>query len=337
MRLLHGGRQEAVIEVVVDTGDLVVSVLPSRGMNIWWATYRHKRMFWESPVREAVHPMYVNLEYNGMLGWLDGFCEGVARCGLAYTGEPGVDTIVDDRGNRVEVSLPLHGRIANTPASEITLASASEGGRSFIVLTGVCYECAAQFDKYRLVSRLTIPIGGNEMAVHDEVTNLSSERVSPLELLYHINVGGDALEDGSRMVFRGKVTSRDARAEEDFADHARFSTPQKCFIEQCYFIDLAESAGGRCGAMVVNANNDFAVYETHRRDQLKCFTEWKQLGLDEYVVGLEPGTSLPRPRGVEREAGRLEFLDPQETRVFDLSIGAVEGTAAVAETADRLG
>ena len=70
VRRLHGGRQEGVIEVVVDAGDMKVSILPTRGMGIWWAKYRGKGLFWKSPVREAVHPRHVDLESRGGLGWL---------------------------------------------------------------------------------------------------------------------------------------------------------------------------------------------------------------------------------------------------------------------------
>ena len=180
-------------------------------------------------------------------------------------------------------------------------------------------------------------IGGNEIAIHDEVTNLSRERTAPLELLYHVNVGGAALGKGSRMIFKGDVLPRDGRAAEGLADHASFTGRVKGFTEQCYFIDLASGRGGRTGAMLVNSKRDFAVYELHNKRQLKCFTQWKQLGGDEYVNGFEPGTDLPNCRGEEREAGRLEFIAPGETRGFDLVLGALDAEAAIRTMSGRLG
>ena len=59
------------------------------------------------------------------------------------------------------------------------------------------------------------------------------------------------------------------------------------------------------------------------------------MGLDEYVNGLEPGTSLPNPRGEERKAGRLEFLQPKETRHFHLTIGAIEEADAVSKEMEK--
>ena len=337
VRTLHGGRQEGVIEVTIDAGAMQFSLLPTRAMGIWWAKYKGRDLFWKSPVREAVHPMFVNLESNGGLGWLDGFCEGVVRCGLEFNGAPGPDEIIDDTGAPAVVQLPLHGRIGNTPATTVSVQGLSSEGKSILRVTGIIYEQIAQLEKYRLISCTSVAIGGNEILIHDEVTNLSGERIAPLELLYHINLGPPALSRGSRMEFRGAVEARDARAAKGLNNHASFGARTKGFTEQCYFIDLDAGPGAATGAMLVAPGAEFAVYERHNKRQLKCFTQWKQTGIDEYVNGLEPGTSLPNPRGVERAAGRLEFLKPNEVRDFDLAIGALDEPSAIQSMTRQLG
>ena len=336
-RVLHGGRQEGVLEVLVDAGDMILSILPTRGMGIWWARYKGKMLFWKSPVREAVHPMYVNLDRNGGLGWLDGFCEGVVRCGLAFHGAPGVDEIIDNTGSVTRVELPLHGRIANIPASSVSVAGSRRGGKRILSVTGTVYEEGMYQDKYQLVARIDVEMGGNEIAIHDEVTNLSKERTSPLEVLYHINFGAQALARGSRMIFKGEVQPRDERAAEGLAEQASFRGRTKGFTEQCYFLDLAARPGGQTGTMLVAPKDDFAVYELHNKKQLKCFTQWKQTGADEYATGFEPGTSQPNNRGVERQAGRLEFIKPRETRKFDVTVGALDKHADIKSMSNRLG
>ena len=336
VRKLHGGRQEGVVEVVVWAGDLMVSVLPTRGMGIWWAKYKGKSLFWKSPVREAVHPSYINLERNGGLGWLEGFCEGMVRCGMAFHGAPGVDEIIDNTGAVTRVELPLHGKVANIPASTVTVAGKRRGGKQILSITGEIFEGGVFMDKYGLVSRIDVAVGGSEIAIHDEVTNLSKERTSPLEMLYHINFGGSALGGGSEMAFRGDVTPRDDRAADGLDEHTAFAGRTKGFTEQCYFFDLATRGGDNTGTMLIAPKGDFAVYELHRKKQLKCFTQWKQTGADEYVTGFEPGTSLPNNRGVERNAGRLEFIAPRETRAFDVTIGALDKKNAIRAMKKRL-
>ena len=50
---------------------------------------------------------------------------------------------------------------------------------------------------------------------------------------------------------------------------------------------------------------------------------------DEYVVGLEPGNSLPLGRAVERRVGRLRTLEPGEVQKFHLEIGVLDGSQAI--------
>ena len=139
------------------------------------------------------------------------------------------------------------------------------------------------------------------------------------------------------MIFKGDVVPRDGRAAEGLDEHASFAGRTRGFTEQVYFIDLAADARGGAGAMLVAPKGDFAVYERHDKNQLKCFTQWKQTGADEYAVGFEPATSLPNNRSVERKVGRLEFLAPGETRAFDVAIGALDTKTAIREMARRLG
>src|ERR1700738_4072588 len=88
-RVLSGGRQEGVEIIEVDNGLLRFSVVPCRGFNIWEAHVGNIRLGWDSPVREIVHPQFVNLGDRGGLGWLGGFGEFVSRCGFGSMGAAG--------------------------------------------------------------------------------------------------------------------------------------------------------------------------------------------------------------------------------------------------------
>ena len=62
-------------------------------------------------------------------------------------------------------------------------------------------------------------------------------------------------------------------------------------------------------------------------------TLWKNTGAagEAYVTGVEPGTSYPANRSIERKAGRVPTLGPGETRTFTIDFAVLEGEAAVAE------
>ena len=86
---LRGGRRDGVDLIVVDNGALRFSIVPTRGMGLWKGWYDGSRLGWDSPVTDGpVHPSLVNLAAAGGLGWLDGFDELLARCGLESNGAP---------------------------------------------------------------------------------------------------------------------------------------------------------------------------------------------------------------------------------------------------------
>jgi hypothetical protein len=89
--LLHGGKQEGVELLTIDNGKLTITVIPTRGMSVLEVREGDLRLGWNSPVKEVVHPHYINSERRGGLGWLEGFNEWMVRCGLEYAGHPGLD------------------------------------------------------------------------------------------------------------------------------------------------------------------------------------------------------------------------------------------------------
>src|SRR6476620_10263536 len=110
LRNLHGGRQEGVCIVDIDNGVMKISVVPTRGMNVLEAVAGKVRLGWDSPVSEVVNPAFIELNGRGGVGWLEGFNELVTRCGYEWVCHPGMDQ---------GVMLPLHGLLANIPASNV--------------------------------------------------------------------------------------------------------------------------------------------------------------------------------------------------------------------------
>lgn len=68
LRTLHGGRQEGVCIVDIDTGVMKISVIPTRGMNVVEAVVGNVRIGWRSPVSEVVNPAFIEL--NGVAAWV---------------------------------------------------------------------------------------------------------------------------------------------------------------------------------------------------------------------------------------------------------------------------
>ena len=106
---LHGGKQDGVDVIVIDNGRMTITLVPTRGMGILRVVSGDMRLGWDSPVREVVNPKYMNLEARGGLGWLEGFNEWMARCGLEWAGHPGQDRFINNLGEQAEMNLTLHG------------------------------------------------------------------------------------------------------------------------------------------------------------------------------------------------------------------------------------
>ncbi len=106
---IRGGPGDGIDVVDVDNGRFSASILPTRGMGLWKARYDALDLGWRSPVQRPVHPALVRPGDNGGSGWLAGFNELLARCGLASHGPPTTDAANGQ-------TTTLHGNIANLPA-----------------------------------------------------------------------------------------------------------------------------------------------------------------------------------------------------------------------------
>lgn len=319
-RRLHGGRRDGVDLIVVDNGSLRFSIVPTRGMGLWKAFHEGSFVGWESPVTDGpVHPSLVNLAAPGGLGWLDGFDELMARCGLENNGAPFEVKETRPDGSEDRTAFGLHGKIANIPASFVAVHVDPDPPHE-ITVEGIVDETRLFGPQLRLTTRYrTIP-GSNRLTVRDEVTNLKDQEAQ-FQLLYHWNFGPPFLGEGSRFVAPIRsMAPRDARAQEGIDQHDRYAGPQPGFAEQAYFYDLApgidplEEAGevGPTLAMLQAPEGDKAVVLRFHKEQLPAFTLWKNTaGLrDGYVTGLEPGTNYPNMRPIESAFGRVVTLPP---------------------------
>lgn len=331
-RQLHGGLREGVDVVEVDNGALSFTLVPTRGMGLWKGRYEDCELGWRSPVAGPVHPAFVNLADRGGLGWLQGFDECLVRCGLDSNGAPGPDVIVDNNGNPREVVLPLHGRIANSPARRVEASVMEQDGEVTLAVAGVVDEGAPFMPCLRLETLVTTVAGSNAVTVRDRVVNLNTVP-RELELLYHCNFGAPFLEEGSRLVAPSReVAPRDDRAAADAATHALYRAPTPGYVEQVYFHRLRADRRGDTVAMLRNRAGTRGVALRFNVRQLPCFTQWKQTvgAEDGYVTGLEPATNYPNPKRVERRRGRVIRLDPGQGHDVILRLDVHTTAAGVA-------
>lgn len=310
---LHGGRQEGVDLVVIDNGRLTIRLCPTRGMGVIDVVSGDLRLGWDSPVKEIVHPAFMELGRRRGFGWLEGFNEFVVRCGLEQLGPPGEDSHHGAVGEPPVGDLTLHGKIANIPASEVEVEVLHEPPYTLTV-RGVVNEFAMFGPKLELHTELSIQPGSTRFEITDTITNRGGQ-TQEMALLYHINQGRPLLEDGARLVADvAHAQPRDpGYSEQAIAQYKHFGPPAPGTPEQVFYLDLSPDEAGRCAVGLYNAAKDRGLTVSWPKQQLPEFALWKALmdERDAYVTGLEPCVTLPNPRPVEREAGRLVSLEPE--------------------------
>jgi hypothetical protein len=326
---LSGGRQEGTEVIHLDNGVLRFSVVASRGLNIWGAQTGDIRLGWDSPVREIVHPQFVNLADKGGLGWLAGFGEFVSRCGLESMGAPCVDG---------DTPLGLHGRINYLPASLVEVHF-EDTPAPRLLLRGTVDETMMFGPQLRLLAEISTEIGRPEISLNDGITNLGD---SPQEFqtLYHINFGPPLLGAGSRFIAPVKqVAPRDKRAAEGIDNWNQYIGPQAPgYREQVYLMKLWDDEQGQTEALLKSPDGQFGASISYSTKELPYFTLWKNEAplRSGYVTGLEPASSYPCPRPFERSAGRLPILKGGESYRTRVVIRVLRNQGDVEEAERRI-
>ncbi len=334
---LHGGRQAGVEVVEVNNGRLSFEVLLTRGMSVLKVEAGDVRLGWDSPVKEVVHPQFINLESRGGLGWLEGFNEWMVRCGLEWAGHPGHDTFRNHVGDEVEMDLTLHGKIGNIPTSEAEVLIVG-GPVPRLHVRGLVEERLFHGPKFSLRTDISTELGSSSFRFDDTITNEGAHD-QEFQIIYHANFGTPLLGAGAR--FFGavqQVKSFNAHAAKSADRYGEFAGPQPGFVEQVYCLHPLADADGRTEMMLQNPKGDRAVSMVFPVAQLPWVTLWKNLGAAEegYVTGIEPGTGFPSTRRLERAAGRVPRLAPKETRRFTIDYEIHHDTTGVKSAAERI-
>ncbi|HEY3285477.1 MAG TPA: aldose 1-epimerase family protein [Armatimonadota bacterium] len=320
-------RGSRALEFRTGTG-LEFTVLADRCLDISNAAYRGQSLAWRSSTGD-VAPAYFDPE--GM-NWLRGFFGGlVATCGLTQAGAPSVD-----QGE----ALGIHGRIGNQPACNLSTGGEWRGDDYVFWAEGRMRETVVFGPNLVLHRRLEAKLGEDRFSLRDTVTN-EGYKTQPLMLLYHINGGFPVIADGAKLLSATRSAQpRDAEAEKQKELYAGFQAPTHEYQEKCYYHDLAPFEDGTAVTALanpsVNGGEGLGFYVKFRPEQLPVFTEWKMMDEGTYVVGMEPATCHVQGRALERERGTLQFIEPGETREFDLELGVLTSAAQIQELERRL-
>lgn len=319
-RLLTAGRAAGVTLIDVQAGHWHIQVLPTRGMSIWKGWWRGLPLGWQAPILGPVHPSFVNLHDRGGLGWLDGFDEWIVRCGLSHLGPPGSDPATGQQ-------LTLHGRIANQPAHFVEVRVQRSPPFALQVI-GHVQETTMFFADFLLQSTVTLWPGRAELVIEDVVLNRRSQPAE-MQMLYHCNFGPPLADQGSEVAVRHRrVQPRDATAAAGMETWSTLAGPTPGWTEQVFLFEADADASGEGHAWLRSPRRDLGLHLQWTAASLPYFNLWKNTVplSDGYVVGLEPATSYPLFKDLERQAGRVVLLGPGASWQARLQLRVLEAS-----------
>ncbi len=253
---INDGKGKGVRVIEVNTGNVRFCILPDRCMDIAQAFYKENAVSWLSKTGITAPAFY---EKDG-LSWLRSFYGGlITTCGLRNIGGP-----VGEHG--------LHGRIANIPASKVSVYADWEGDDYVMRVSGEMRESVVFGENLVLKRTITAKLFDDEFIVEDTLVN-EGFNTEDIAFCYHCNFGYPLVREGAKLI----------GVPDEIAN---VSAPVHGIEEEC--IDVKHT--GEIATAGIE-NGEIGAYITYKRDTMPNFLVWKMLGESDYVVGLEPRTT----------------------------------------------
>lgn len=251
-------------------------------------------------------------------GFLKSFTAGFfTTCGLDAVGSP-----CTDDGEE----LPLHGTVSHIPA----IVTAIIENENELEIRLKIDDCATFGRKYVMERKYIFSYKENTFTVSDSVTN-EGVKAAPFMIMYHCNMGYPLLSEQSIVkIPNNKVTARNEHAAQLIDTALQMEKPQSDFEECCYYYDTKEK-NSISSVGIYNPEINKGVVLSYNKQNLPCFTEWKMMGIKEYVLGLEPGNCTPDGRDVLRKENRLFFLQPNESKTTNLKFSFIDSQSGFEE------
>ena len=186
---LVGGKGDGMRLFEIRNGrGLELTVSADRCADIARLTFKGDNMGYFAP-SGYVSPAYYDREGDGFLkSFTAGF---LATCGLTTVGPPD-----EDDGEQ----LPMHGTIGNCPAESIYAVTDEDAIR----LHAVINPSSLFGEKLVLYREIICSLDRNCFEIVDTVRN-EGDKISPLMILYHMNMGYPLLDENAELLSEDKV------------------------------------------------------------------------------------------------------------------------------------
>ena len=326
--LLAPGTANATHAALVNTGSgLRFTVSLDRGGDIVEASYNRYGLAYLTPA--GTKPP--NHAYHRDVEWLYGWAGGLLTTG----GPEYMGASRDEDG----VHTSLHGRHSSSPATvEMLINPDPQRGRNEMLISMVMRDSRMFGPVLEVRRTIQCIIGQPQIHLYDQVTNRGDTRCAH-HWLYHVNLGYPLLDRGGRFIYRGEADTWQAppssgkltdtalngmkRVGGSIASHAGSG-------ERGIIVQVKPDRGGQCHVGLINASLGLGFELQYPASQLPRLGNWQHYGpRGSYVTGIEPFSGSIMGAEHDDFKGARQFLDPGQTRRYQLTIRVHEGPAAL--------
>ena len=313
---IDGGRGDGVRVIDVSNGgDLSVTILPDRCMDIHSVRFRGKNLSYLAP-NGISHPAYYNPFGEG---WSESYYGGfLYTCGLSNVG-----------GGCEEDGFYhyVHGHLKNTPAQNICHETLWDGDDCDIRIAGDVRD-AAFFGRNLLMHReIRARVGEKRLFIEDTIENQGFAH-EQLMLLYHMNLGFPILDEDTMLI--APVIREEPLSDHTIAndpDYARMIAPIDNNIEYLHALTLRSDANGRTICAVYNEKLGLGFYVRYNTDLMRYLIQWKCMSSGDYALGVLPSSCKPVGRAADRASGEARTIAPGEILRASIEAGVIDGPA----------
>jgi hypothetical protein len=325
---LSEGRSEGIAALDFQTGSgFQFTVLPGRGLDISQASFRGIPLCWRAYPGEVAAPYFG----TGPFGWPSTAFGGLMSTGgLASMGLPCVE-----QGNE----FGIHGNVSNLPASNVWSDAEWDGDQYKLWARGKIVESEALTKNLVLTREISTEMGASHFTIRDNVENRTHMRSEHM-MLYHFNFGFPILSADSRLLVNSEsIEPRDEESAKQLANWDRFESPKDGRPHQLFYHRLHRDFDGKSHAMLVGmpdySDGPVGIYLSYSHDTLPWLANWKCMVNGDYVTGIEPANAWLQGRAAEREAGRLQYLEPWASVDYEVTFGVLNGRNEINEFAEK--
>jgi len=313
--VIDNGRGRGTRIAWINTGlGLRFKVVLDRAMDIADTFYNRHSIAWLSHAGITAPQPFSNKGVD----WLKTFGGGLlTTCGLDHVGGPEADEY-GERG--------LHSQISNLSAEiESIIQPDPAAGKMDMSITGRVKQSQVLGPNLELKRTISATIGQATIRIHDEVVNRGNMPAAHM-LLYHFNFGWPLVDEGTDILWQGPWQTREGAENKIFVEGNNYRTcpsplPDHSGTgEEVAMIDIVSDSSGWCVCGLHNAKIGLALSLRFKKEQLPWMINWQHWGKGEYVTGLEPSTNPLIGQAKARERKELIFLQPGETRSYDLEL-----------------